>query len=61
MVRIPLNEECWLAHSDVPATGTSRAASQQAVKDYVNLLVASGINVILDLHWTFGPVLRSRR
>jgi endoglucanase len=54
MVRLPLNEECWLGHSDVPSTGTSGAAYQQAVKDYVNLLVANGINVVLDLHWTFG-------
>jgi aryl-phospho-beta-D-glucosidase BglC (GH1 family) len=54
VVRIPLNEECWLGTSDVPATGTSGAAYQQAVKDYVNLLVANGMNVILDLHWTYG-------
>ena len=53
-VRIPLNEECWLGTSDVPSTGTSGAAYQQAVEDYVNLLVANGINVILDLHWTYG-------
>jgi hypothetical protein len=53
-VRIPLNEECWLGTSDVPAGGTSGAAYQQAVKDYVNLLVANGMNVILDLHWTYG-------
>jgi hypothetical protein len=54
VVRVPLNEECWLGHADVPAGGTSGAAYQQAVKDWVNLLVANGINVILDLHWTFG-------
>jgi aryl-phospho-beta-D-glucosidase BglC (GH1 family) len=53
-VRIPLNEECWLGNSDVPAGGTTGAAYQQAVKDYTNLLVANGINVILDLHWTYG-------
>jgi endoglucanase len=53
-VRIPLNEECWLGTGDVPAGGTSGAAYQQAVKDYVNLLVANGINVVLDLHWTYG-------
>ena len=53
-VRIPLNEECWLGTGDVPAGGTSGAAYQQAVEAYVNLLVASGINVILDLHWTYG-------
>jgi hypothetical protein len=54
MVRLPLNEQCWLGSSAVPSTGTSGAAYQQAVKNYVNLLVANGINVVLDLHWTFG-------
>jgi len=54
MVRVPLNEECWLGHNAVPPTGTSGAAYQQAVKDWVNLLVANGINVVLDLHWSFG-------
>ncbi|KOV90229.1 cellulase family glycosylhydrolase [Nocardia sp. NRRL S-836] len=49
-VRIPLNEECWLGVNGSPGG----AAYQQAVKDYANRLVASGITVILDLHWTWG-------
>ncbi|TDC42459.1 cellulase family glycosylhydrolase [Micromonospora sp. KC213] len=49
-VRVPLNEECWLG----TAGGVSGAAYQQAVKDYVNLLVANGINPILEVHWTWG-------
>ena len=49
-VRIPLNEDCWLGLSGTP----SGATYQQAVKDYVNLLVANGINPIVDLHWTHG-------
>jgi endoglucanase len=49
-VRVPLNEECWLGVNGSPGG----AAYQQNVKDYVNLLVANGINVILDLHWTWG-------
>ncbi|MEV8435881.1 cellulase family glycosylhydrolase [Actinosynnema sp. NPDC051121] len=49
-VRIPLNEDCWLGLSGSP----SGPAYQQAVKDYANLLVANGINPILDLHWTRG-------
>jgi hypothetical protein len=49
-VRIPLNEECWLGVNGSPS-GTTY---QQGVKDYVNLLVANGINVILDLHWNWG-------
>ncbi|MDA1365683.1 hypothetical protein J2S68_002914 [Glycomyces algeriensis] len=49
-VRLPLNEECWLGLNGSP----SGAAYQQGVKDYVDLLVANGLNVILDLHWTWG-------
>lgn len=49
-VRIPLNEDCWLGLSGSP----SGATYQQAVQDYVNLLVDNGINPILDLHWTHG-------
>jgi aryl-phospho-beta-D-glucosidase BglC (GH1 family) len=54
VVRIPLNEECWLGTGDVPATGAAGAAYQQAVEDYVNLLVANGINPIVELHWSYG-------
>ncbi|MGC9665553.1 cellulase family glycosylhydrolase [Planosporangium sp. 12N6] len=49
-VRVPLNEDCWLGTFGSPS-GTQY---QQAVKDYVNLLVSNGINPILDLHWTHG-------
>ncbi|MEU1605264.1 cellulase family glycosylhydrolase [Micromonospora matsumotoense] len=49
-VRIALNEECWLGVNGSP----SGVTYQQGVKDYVNRLVANGINVILDLHWTWG-------
>ena len=54
-VRIPLNEECWLGVNGSP----SGATYQQGVKDYVNLLVANGINPILDLHWTWGAYTNS--
>jgi endoglucanase len=53
-VRVPLNEECWLGTGSVPAGGLGGAAYQQAVKDYVNLLIANGINPILEVHWTWG-------
>ena len=49
-VRIPLNEDCWLGTFGTP----SGAEYQTAVKDYVTLLVANGINPILDLHWNHG-------
>jgi endoglucanase len=47
-VRVPLNEQCWLG-----VGGTPRGATyQQGVENYVNLLTASGMYVILDLHWS---------
>ena len=49
-VRIPINEQCWLGTNGTP----SGAAYQQSVKNYAALLVANGINPIIDLHWTYG-------
>ncbi len=47
-VRVPLNEDCWLAINGAsPAGGTY----QQAIADYVNRLNNHGLAVILDLHW----------
>jgi endoglucanase len=53
-VRVPLNEECWLGTSSVPAAGASGATYQQNVRDYVNLLIASGITPIVEMHWNYG-------
>jgi endoglucanase len=53
-VRVPLNEECWLATADVPSGGVSGSAYQQNVKDYVNLLIANGITPIVEMHWNYG-------
>jgi endoglucanase len=52
-VRVPLNEDCWLGLSNVPAAYAG-AAYQQAVKAYVAILHAHGLVAILDLHWTDG-------
>jgi len=52
-VRVPLNEECWLGTSDVPVQ-YGGATYQQAVKDYVNLLVSNGIAPIVEMHWSYG-------
>lgn len=51
IVRIPLNEDCWLAINGV----ASQYAGQnyiQAIENFVNLFNQNGIYVILDLHWT---------
>jgi len=51
VVRIPLNEDCWLGINGV-APGLSGASYQQAIKDYVSLLNQQGLYAILDLHHT---------
>ena len=50
VVRVPLNEDCWLGINGVqdPYTG---ANYQQAIEDYVSLLNSRNLMVILDLHW----------
>jgi len=53
-VRVPLNEECWLGNSDVPAGGASGSTYQQNVRAYVNLLIAAGITPIVEMHWNYG-------
>jgi endoglucanase len=52
-VRVPLNEQCWLGVAPVPAQygGTTY---QNAVKAYVNLLIANGITPIVEMHWNYG-------
>ena len=52
IVRIPLNEDCWLGINGQPSDGTTAAQYRQDVMNYVNLLNANGIIAILDLHWT---------
>lgn len=51
IVRVPLNEDCWLGINGFPANGTSAATYQQNILNWVNLLNSNGLIVILDLHW----------
>jgi len=51
VVRVPLNESCWLGVNGVkPAYGG--ANYQQAIAGYVARLRHAGLAVILELHWT---------
>jgi hypothetical protein len=52
-VRVPLNEDCWLARSNVPAAFAG-ANYISAVQTYVSTLHSHGLVAILDLHWTDG-------
>jgi endoglucanase len=52
-VRVPLNEDCWLGLSDIPAQ-FGGATYQAAIVNFVNLLHKYGIVAILDLHWSDG-------
>lgn len=48
IVRLPLNEDCWL---NINGVRTGGAAYQSAISSYVTLLTNAGMAVILDLHW----------
>jgi endoglucanase len=50
-IRVPLNEDCWL---NINMDGSTRGGTvyQDAIKNYVSLLINSGITPILDLHWS---------
>jgi hypothetical protein len=48
VVRVPLNEQCWLGVGGDPKGEPYR----QGVADLVRLLVANDLYVILDLHWS---------
>jgi hypothetical protein len=49
IVRLPLNEDCWLGINGVMTGG---AAYQSGIANYVNMLTAANIAVILDLQWS---------
>src|SRR5712692_1361874 len=50
-IRIPMNEDCWLAINGAPKA-YSGAAYQQAISGYVQRILAKGLIPILDLHWS---------
>jgi len=52
-VRLPLNEACWNGESYVNPKYAGRNY-RSAIEKYVKLLIANGMTVILDLHWTDG-------
>jgi endoglucanase len=57
-VRVPLNEDCWLAINGAPAQ-YSGTAYQTAITGWVNLLRQNGLYVIVDLHWNGGGTVEA--
>lgn len=51
VVRVPLNEDCWLGINGVTTGGITY---QNAIKNYVATINQAGLYVVLDLHWN-GP------
>ena len=49
-VRVPLNEDCWLAINGAPAVN-SGTNYKNAIKTYVGLLEQHNMAPILELHW----------
>src|SRR5439155_1628854 len=58
VVRLPLNETCWLGINRVTPSYAG-ANYQQAVADYVARLNGAGLVVILDLHWTAADTAKA--
>src|SRR5437763_7368742 len=58
VVRLPLNETCWLGINGV-TPAYAGANYQQAIADYVASLNRAGLVVILDLHWTAADTASS--
>jgi len=50
VVRIPVNEQCWLGINGVPAA-YGGANYQKALADYIGVINAQGLAAIIDLHW----------
>jgi endoglucanase len=50
VVRVPLNESCWLGLGGIPDR-YSGSAYREAIKGWVNRLESQGLYVILDLQW----------
>jgi hypothetical protein len=57
-VRVPLNEDCWLAINGAPAafSGTNY---RNAITQYVDLLRQNGLFVIVELHWNAPGTLQA--
>jgi endoglucanase len=51
VVRVPLNEDCWLG-INLPNPAYGGTAYRQAITGFVHRLENNGMNVILDLHWS---------
>src|SRR5437899_7492268 len=51
VVRVPLNEDCWLGINGAPAA-FSGAAYRDAIVAYVGRLHDAGLYAIVDLHWS---------
>jgi hypothetical protein len=50
MVRIPVNEDCWLGRNGLPASLTA-ADYRGQIASYVRLVVAGGLNALVDAHF----------
>lgn len=49
LVRVPLNEDCWLNLNGVEVGGTNYI---NAIKNEVSLIHQAGMYAVLDLHWS---------
>ena len=60
LVRLPLNQDCWLGVDGAPVAGSGTAADYRArIAQWVGMLHTAGLAVILDLHWSAPAGVRA--
>jgi endoglucanase len=53
LVRLPLNQDCWLGVDGAPTSGAgTKSQYRAAIAEWVGMIEQAGMAVILDLHWT---------
>jgi aryl-phospho-beta-D-glucosidase BglC (GH1 family) len=61
VVRIPLNEDCWLGLNGEPVwQGDTEAGYRQAIETFVKDINAQHMYAILDLHWSANGSTQSK-
>lgn len=61
IVRLPVNEQCWLGINGLPAASYSAATYISTIVSYVNALTAANIAVIIDLQWAAPGTTQSNQ
>ncbi|KAF2076354.1 hypothetical protein CYY_002360 [Polysphondylium violaceum] len=51
VLRVPLNEDCWLGTNGPPESFYFGEQYRESIKKYVDMITSNNVAVIVDLHW----------